>query len=67
MEAEGLLPRSHLGGRKGISTHHAIQIILDRIRRAWGKGFEVVSMLLLDVSGAYYNARHARLLHNMRK
>lgn len=32
MEIEGLLPRSHLGGRKGISTDHAIQIILDRIR-----------------------------------
>jgi ribonuclease HI len=66
MEAEGLLPRSHLGGRKGISTDHAIQIILDRIRRAWGEGFEVVSMLLLDVSGAYDNAHHSRLL-NMRK
>lgn len=67
MEEEGLLPRSHLGGRKGISTDHAIQIILDRIRRAWGEGFEVVSMLLLDVSGAYDNAHHSRLLHNMRK
>ncbi|EED15964.1 hypothetical protein TSTA_010800, partial [Talaromyces stipitatus ATCC 10500] len=31
MESEGLLPSSHLGGRKGISTDHAIQIILDRI------------------------------------
>lgn len=67
MEANGLLPRGHLGGRKGISTDHAIQIILDRIRRAWGEGLEVVSMLLLDVSGAYDNAHHARLLHNMRK
>lgn len=67
MEAEGLLPRSHLGGRKGISTDHAIQIVLDRIRRAWGEGFEVVFMLLLGVSGAYDNAHHWRLLHNMRK
>ncbi|EED13497.1 reverse transcriptase, putative [Talaromyces stipitatus ATCC 10500] len=67
MEAEGLLVKGHLGGRKGISTDHAIQIILDRMRRAWGEGFEVVSMLLLDVSGAYDNAHHLRLLHNMRK
>ena len=67
MESEGLLPRGHLGGRKGISTDHAIQIILDRIQRAWGDGFGVVSMLLLDVSGAYDNAHHLRLLHNMRK
>lgn len=50
MEAHGLLPKSHLGGRKGILMDHAIQIILDRIRRAWGEGLEVVSILLLDVS-----------------
>ncbi|EEA25056.1 reverse transcriptase, putative [Talaromyces marneffei ATCC 18224] len=67
METEGLLPKSHLGGRKGISTDHAIQIILDRIRGSWGRGSAVVSMLLLDVSGAYDNAHHLRLLHNMRK
>ncbi|EED12718.1 hypothetical protein TSTA_052410, partial [Talaromyces stipitatus ATCC 10500] len=34
MESEGLLPSSHLDGRKGISMDHAIQIILDRIRGA---------------------------------
>jgi hypothetical protein len=67
MEAHRLLPTSHLGGRKGISTDHTIQIILNRIHESWGKGFAVVSMLLLDVSGAYNNAHHTRLLHNMRK
>ncbi|PCG88661.1 Reverse transcriptase [Penicillium occitanis (nom. inval.)] len=61
VEAEGLLPRSHLGRRKGISTDHAIQIILDQTWRAWGEGFEVDSMLLLDISGAYDNAHHRRL------
>ena len=67
VESEGLPPKSYLGGRKEISTDHAIQIILDRIRSAWGNGLAVVSMLLLDVSGAYDNTHHARLLHNMRK
>lgn len=67
VELEGLLPTSHLGGRKGIFMDHAIQIILDWIQRAWGNGRAVVSMLLLDVSGAYDNAYHARLIHNMRK
>jgi hypothetical protein len=67
IKSHGLLPTSHLGGRKRISTDHAIQIILDRIRKAWGTGLAVVSMLLLDVSSAYDNAHHARLLHNMRK
>jgi Reverse transcriptase (RNA-dependent DNA polymerase) len=67
IESYGLLPSTHLGGRRGVSTDHAIQIILDRIHRARGKGQDVVSMLLLDVVGAYDNAHHQRLLHNMRK
>ncbi|KAJ5552062.1 reverse transcriptase [Penicillium frequentans] len=32
VEEHGLLPKGHLGGRRGISTEHAIQIMLDRIR-----------------------------------
>lgn len=67
VESEGLLPRTHLGGRRGISTDHAIHIIIDRIRTAWGKGKPVVSLLMLDFSGAYDNVSHARLLHNLRK
>jgi hypothetical protein len=34
VEEEGLLPKTHLGGRRGISTDHAIQIMIDRIRTA---------------------------------
>jgi ribonuclease HI len=67
VETRGLLPKTHLGGRRGISTDHAIHIIIDRIKLAWGKGSPVVSLLLLDVSGAYDNVSHARLLHNLRK
>ncbi|KAJ5901428.1 reverse transcriptase [Penicillium tannophilum] len=66
VEEHGLLPKGHLGGRRGISTEHAIQIMLDRIRSAWGRG-SIVSLLMLDVSGAYDNVSHARLLHNLRK
>ncbi|OQD72542.1 hypothetical protein PENANT_c238G09961, partial [Penicillium antarcticum] len=65
-ETNGLLPRSHLGGRKGISTDHAIHIIIDRIKTAWGKGKPVVSLLMLDVPGAYDNVSHERLLHNLK-
>ncbi|KAJ5562064.1 hypothetical protein N7461_000825 [Penicillium sp. DV-2018c] len=61
-----LLPSTHLGGRKGISVEHAIQLILDRIHRAWGGG-KVVSMLLLDVAGAYDNVSGERLLSNMQR
>jgi ribonuclease HI len=67
VENEGLLPRTHLGGRRGISTDHAIHIIIDRIKTAWGKGKPVVSLLMLDVSGAYDNVSHDRLLHNLKK
>ncbi|KOS36290.1 hypothetical protein ACN38_g12979, partial [Penicillium nordicum] len=65
VEEHHLLPDTHLGGRKGISVDHAIQLILDRVHQAWGNGRKV-SMLLLDVSGAYDNVSHQRLLHNMR-
>ncbi|KAJ5819485.1 hypothetical protein N7474_005076 [Penicillium riverlandense] len=67
VETEGLLPKTHLGGRRGISTDHAIQNMKDRIKIAWGKGKPVVSLLMLDVSGAYDNVSHDRLLHNLRK
>ena len=66
VEEEDLLPKTHLGGRRGISTDHAIQIMIDRIRTAWGKG-QTVSLLTLDVSGAYDYVSHTRLIHNLRK
>ncbi|KAJ5809036.1 reverse transcriptase [Penicillium pulvis] len=66
MEEHGLLPKGHLSGRRGISTEHAIQIMLDRIRSAWGRG-SMVSLLMLDISRAYNNVSHARLIHNIKK
>ncbi|OOQ82702.1 putative reverse transcriptase [Penicillium brasilianum] len=66
VEEHGLLPRTHLGGRKGISVDHAIQLILERIHRAWGRG-QKASMLLLDVAGAYDNVSHERLLYNIKQ
>ncbi|KAJ5313174.1 uncharacterized protein N7443_000058 [Penicillium atrosanguineum] len=67
VETMGLLPKTHLGGRRGISTDHAIHNMIDRIKMAWGKGKPVVSLLMQDVSGAYDNVSHDRLLHNLRK
>jgi hypothetical protein len=66
VEEHRLLPDTHLGGRKGVSVDHAIQLILDRVHTAWGQG-QKASMLLLDVAGAYDNVSHQRLLHNMRQ
>jgi Ribonuclease HI len=68
VETEGLLPNTHLGGRKGISVDHAIQLIIGRVRRAWGSGNgKIASMLMLDVSGAYDNVSHERLIYNLYK
>ena len=66
VEDYGILPKTHLGGRKGISMDHAIKLILDRVHRAWGRG-KKVSMILLDVAGAYDNVSHERLLHNIKR
>jgi ribonuclease HI len=65
LEEHGLLPKGHLGGRKGVSVDHAIQLILDEVYRAWGRGYKA-SMLLLDISGAFDNVSHQRLIHNLR-
>jgi exonuclease III len=65
LEEQGLLPKGHLGGRKGVSADHAFQLILDEVYRAWGRGHKA-SMLLLDISGAFDNVSHRRLIHNVR-
>ncbi|KAK4071132.1 hypothetical protein Purlil1_13494 [Purpureocillium lilacinum] len=67
-ETYQLLPATHMGGRKLRSTEHALHYIIDSIYDAWNKGGGMVaSLLLLDVSGAFDNISHRRLLHNLRK
>jgi hypothetical protein len=67
-EAYQLLPDTHIGGRKGRSTDHALHVIIEKIYEAWNSPDpQVASLLLLDVSGAFDNVSHVRLLHNLRK
>lgn len=61
-----LLPRNHTGGRKATSSEHALHLLIEKIHAAWSKG-KVASLLLLDVTGAFDNVSHARLIHNLRK
>ena len=56
----------NMGGRKQASCEHGIHVLLEKIHFAW-KQNKVASMLLMDVSGAFDNVAHERLLHNMRK
>jgi hypothetical protein len=67
-EVHQLLPRTHIGGRKGRSTDHALHVITEKIYEAWNSPKpQVASLLLLDVSGAFDNVSNTRLLHNLRK
>lgn len=67
VESQGGLPDTHMGGRKQRSTEHALHAIVERIYAAWNTGQgQVASLLLLDVSGAFDNVSHRRLLHNLR-
>lgn len=61
-----MLPITHVGGRKLTSAEHGIHLITERIYSSWREQ-KVSSMLSLDVSGAFDNVDHERLLHNMRK
>lgn len=64
--AHSLLPTSHFGGRRGSCIETAIHNLLEKIYAAWNKD-EIASLLMLDVSAAYPNTSHKRLLHNLRK
>ena len=65
-ELHGLLPKTHFGGRRGTSTEHAIHYLLEKIYKGWHQGKDT-SSLMLDVTGAFDNVSHERLLHNLKK
>jgi hypothetical protein len=67
VEAYGLLPANHIGGRRGRSCEHAIHLLLERVHAAWRANYRVASLLTLDASGAFDNVSHQRLVHNLRK
>ena len=65
-ETFNLLPKHHFGGRPGRTAEDAMLILSESIYGAWKDG-NVFSAILMDVSGAFNNVHHARLVHNMRK
>jgi hypothetical protein len=65
-ETHEMLPATHMGGRKNLSCEHAIHLLLEKAHTAWRRK-KVASLLMLDVSGAFDNVSHARLLHNLQK
>lgn len=67
-EVPQLLLNADIGGRWERLTDHALHIIIEKLYETWNSPeSQVVSLLLLDVSGAFDNVSHARLLYNLRK
>ena len=64
-ERTGVLQYYHFGGRAGRSTVDSIHTLVSSIKNAWRKG-KVVSILFLDVKGAFPSVAIDRLAHELR-
>ena len=65
-EKHAMLPETYIGGRKLRSTEYRVHYILDRTFSAWSKG-KVVTVLLLDIAGAFDKVLYRRLLHDLKR
>ena len=64
-EKHSLLLALHFGGRPGRTTMDTLHTLTYRIKDAWHKK-QVVSVLFLDIEGAFLNAVNTRLIHNLK-
>lgn len=66
-EQHNLLPEEQMGARPHRSTVSAVGLLTEQIHTIWGKDKKrAASILSLDISGAFDNVSHERLIHNMR-
>jgi hypothetical protein len=63
-EKYNLLPPNHFGGRVKRTASDAVHLLVHRIKNEWRKG-KVVSVLLLNIEGAFPNAVNEQLIHNL--
>lgn len=62
-----LLPTTQVGARPGRSRGTALEMLTEQIQTVWASDPSLVaSMLSLDISGAFDNVFHDRLIHNIR-
>ena len=66
VEQHKILPKNHFGGCPGRSTTDTIHYLTNKIHKAWRKD-KSVSVLFLDVEGAFPNAVTNCLIHNLKK
>ncbi len=62
-----LLPPLQMGNRQGRSTESALEVLTESVRTAWKNKTGVLSLLSLDISGAFDTVNHTRLLHVLRE
>jgi exonuclease III len=60
-----LLPSNHFGSRPRRTAMDAVHLLVHRIKGDWRKG-KVVSVLFLDIEGAFPNAVNEQLVHNLK-
>ncbi len=65
-EKFNLLPHTHFGGRPARATNDVLHYLVYKIKDTWRKK-KVVSVLFLDIKGAFPNAVNERLLSNLRR
>ena len=63
-----LLPRTYIGRRVATGCKYAVHLLLEKIYALQQTGEEdIVSLLILDVSGAFNNVLHYRLIYCLQK
>ncbi|KAI1001176.1 hypothetical protein K3495_g7023 [Podosphaera aphanis] len=63
-----LLPDEQMGARPKRSMISAAELLTEQIHTIWGKDKKrVASLLSTDISGAFDNVSHERLIHNLRE
>jgi hypothetical protein len=65
-EKFNLLPSNHFGGRPKRTASNAVHLLVHCIENKWWHG-NVVSVLFLDIEGAFPNAVNEQLIHNLQK
>ena len=60
-----LLPDTHFGGLPGRSSMDSLHLVVKFIKDAWRRN-EVVSVLFLDIKGAFPSVSVRQLVHNLR-
>ena len=63
-EKHSLLPLNHFEGRAKRTASDAVHLLVHRIENEWRKG-KVVSVLFLDIKGAFPNTVNEQLIHNL--